>query len=132
MLLLGDAREVDEGPTVAWVDGESGLQHVFGLLELAGVQQGLALALKLDRARADLVVGLLADHWRRERNADEADDQYARQNSHQILHFKPCRLARTTEPRDEKPVGAVMPGSEQPAGTIRTPRGERRFLHLPC
>ena len=46
MLPLGDPGDVDERPAVARIDGERGFEGVLGLLELAGGEQSLALALK--------------------------------------------------------------------------------------
>jgi hypothetical protein len=40
-------------------------------------------------------------------------------------------LTWSPKPRDEKSVGAVVRRRQQSAGTIQTPSGKGRFLHLP-
>jgi hypothetical protein len=94
MLLFRDPREVDECPAVARIDGERRLEHVLCLLELAGIEQRLALVLELDRFGLDLVVRTLARHGRRERDGREAGQQKTRQGTHSLSTSPGRRLAR--------------------------------------
>ena len=131
MLLLGDASDVDKGAAVARIDGKRGLEHVFGLLELARRNQRLALMLQLDRLGQDLVVGALAGDRRGKRQRRQSRSAARRDKERINLSTPSARLAWSPKPRDEKAIGAVVAGRQQPAGAVRTPGGNGRFLTNP-
>ena len=126
MLLLGYACDVDERAAIARIDGKCSLEEVLGLLELACGDQVLCLMLQLNGLRKNLVVRTLARDRRRKGKPGDSNEAVTASNS-------PCRrqLTRSAQPRDEKAIGPVVAGREQPSRTIQTPCRNGRFLHNP-
>jgi len=79
VLLLGDAGDVDEGCAIARISGKRGLQHILGLLKLAGADQCPRLVLQFKRLGRDLIVGTLSGDGSCNGESRKSEKQQARQ-----------------------------------------------------
>ena len=132
MLLLGDARDVDEGAAVARIDGKRGLEQVLGLLELAGRDQRLAPAAEARPTWARS--GRRRAGWRPARQARGRQARSSRTRGkglHQTLHSTVAPSMVGAAARRKSRRCRSWPGvSSRPAPSER-PRGNGRLLTNP-